>query len=324
MRDAESRVSAIKRLWFTSLTIAGSLGISAIDAPSRSLPVRLQLASSANDDVTPVLYAQASGMFRQAGIDVDLQVISNGTAVAAAVAGGSVDLGRASILSVVSAHAHGVPLILVAPSGLALDTATGSAMIAVADGPIHSADGLDGKVVSVAALHDIVDVAVHAWIDKNGGHSGTIQFVELAGPQVGAALDAARIDAAMVVNPLMAQLLASGKYRSIGDPATGIASRYLVSAWFGTTGYVLKNPDAIRAFAATIAKASDYCNAHPQQTAVLLAKFTGIDLATIEHMRRIHFASALDPRDIQPVVDAAAKYQVISRSFNAREIIASY
>jgi hypothetical protein len=73
-----------------------------------------------------------------------------------------------------------------------------------------------------------------------------------------------------------------------------------------------------------LAKASVYANTHQLQTAPTLAKYSGIELATVQHMGRAQFAPSLDPKDIQPVIDAAAKYKAIPKGFEARDIIASY
>jgi hypothetical protein len=38
-------------------------------------------------------------------------------------------------------------------------------------------------------------------------------------------------------------------------------------------------------------------------------------------MPRVTYATSLNPRDIQPLIDAAAKYKAIPASFDARELI---
>jgi len=250
--------------------------------------------------------------------------INNGAAVAAAVAGGSADLGRSSMLPLINAHARGIPLTLVAPSGVFVSTEPTSGILVVKDGPIHTARDLNGKIVSVPGLNDVLSVATRAWIDKNGGDSESIRFVETVGSQVSVALDAARVSAGTVVNPQMAQNLASGRYRLLGDAVEGIASRFLEAAWFGNADYVAKNAATIKKFGAIIQKASAYCNSHPQQTIDLLAKFSGIDVTTIAHMARTKYDLTLDPRDIQPLIDVAAKYKAIPKGFDAREMISEY
>src|SRR5579863_6587500 len=114
MRRDGSRSAAVKTILFA----AGLLCVaSASLAQTPAAPATLRLASAPDDDVTPVLYAQHAGLFRAAGIDVVITPLANGAAVAAAVAGGSVDVGKSSTMSLINAHARGVPLTIVAPSG---------------------------------------------------------------------------------------------------------------------------------------------------------------------------------------------------------------
>jgi hypothetical protein len=45
---------------------------------------------------------------------------------------------------------------------------------------------------------------------------------------------------------------------------------------------------------------------------------------TISHMTRTEIGTTLDPRELQPVIDAAAKYKLIASAFPAREMIAPF
>jgi ABC-type nitrate/sulfonate/bicarbonate transport system substrate-binding protein len=322
MNQRESRRAAIGRLCLAPVAAVAALESTSSLAVAQT-PIHVRAGAVTNDFATPLLYALDSGMFRDAGLDVELQVINNGTAVAAALAGNSIDLGIVSLFAVVNAHARGVPLTLIAGSTLYLTTSPAVGVLVLADGPLHSIADLTGKTVSSSALNDILAVSMRGSVDRSGGHSDTMQFVELTGTQVGSALDTGRIAAAGVANPTLASLLATGKYRNLGDPSVGIAPRFLATAWISSTDYVQKNPSTIRAFTAVLAKAAAYANTHQPQTAPILAKYSGIELATVAHMTRARFEPALDPRDIQPVIDAAAKYKVIPKGFDARDIIAA-
>jgi NitT/TauT family transport system substrate-binding protein len=322
MNQRESRRAAIGRLCLAPLAAAAALEATSSLAAAQT-PIHIRAGAVTNDFATPLLYALDSGMFRDAGLDVELQVINNGTAVAAALAGNSIDLGIVSLFAVVNAHARGVPLTLIAGSTLYLTTAPAIGVLVLADGPLHSMSDLSGKTVSSSALNDILAVSMKGSVDRSGGHSDTLQFVELTGTQVGSALDTGRIAAAGVANPTLAGLVATGKYRNLGDPSIGIAPRFLATAWISSTDYVQKNPSAVRAFTAVLEKAAAYANTHQPQTAPILAKYSGIELATVTHMTRARFETPLEPRDIQPVIDAAAKYKVIPKGFDAREIIAA-
>jgi hypothetical protein len=54
---------------------------------------------------------------------------------------------------------------------------------------------------------------------------------------------------------------------------------------------------------------------------VILAKYTKIDVELIRTMRRVDFATALDPQSIQPVLDTALTYGGLTRHVDASELI---
>lgn len=71
-------------------------------------------------------------------------------------------------------------------------------------------------------------------------------------------------------------------------------------------------------------EASSYVSTHPAETAPVVAELTKIDLSTVEKMQhRSVYGTSVDGASFQPLIDAAAKYELIPRSFSAREIISA-
>ncbi|HXF33233.1 MAG TPA: ABC transporter substrate-binding protein, partial [Candidatus Acidoferrales bacterium] len=56
------------------------------------------------DDITPLIYAIRTGMFRKEGLDVQSVASNSGAATAAAVVSGSYEIGKSSLLSLMNAH----------------------------------------------------------------------------------------------------------------------------------------------------------------------------------------------------------------------------
>ncbi|HEV8021022.1 MAG TPA: ABC transporter substrate-binding protein [Candidatus Lustribacter sp.] len=280
----------------------------------------LHLASSPDDDVTPALYARSSGLFKNAGLTVTIDPLSNGTAVAAAIAGGAIDIGKASLLSIINAHLRGVPFVIIAPSGIADMGGSYAGMLVLKDSPIQSPRDLSGKTVAVPALHDIQSLATQALIDKSGGDSKTVSFVEEPGTAIGVALDTNRIASGVVANPALAQLMATGRYRSIGKPIEEGFNRDMVAAWITMADWATKNAGVVQRFGQAIATATAYCNAHPDKTIDLIAAFSNIDRSMLATMTRAKYAASLNPALVQPLVDAAARYGAIPKSYNAAEL----
>ena len=98
-----------------------ALGSAFLAAPSAAFAqsaAQMILAAVPEESVTPALWALQSGMFRKAGLDVDVQAASSGTAIAAGVAGGSYAVGKSSLVAVITAHAKGFPFVFVAGGSL--------------------------------------------------------------------------------------------------------------------------------------------------------------------------------------------------------------
>ena len=281
----------------------------------------LNITCVPNDDVSPLLYGRESGLFRKAGLDIQITPSNSGAVIAASVAGGSYDIGLASMMALVTGHARGVPFVMIAPSLLYQEGSPVGLELVSKDSPIQSPRDLGGKLIAVAAIRDINWVSTRVWLDSLGVDSTTVRFVELPQSALMAALDQKRVDSAFVLIPTLDDALASGRFRSIGDPLSGLARRWMVAAWFTTIDYATKNRNVVVRFAQAMHTATVYANTHFAETAPLIAAFVKVDPANLAQKKRVTCAEYLDPREIQPAIDAAAKYKVIERGFPASELI---
>jgi NitT/TauT family transport system substrate-binding protein len=298
----------------------GARGTQAASAQDQTLTT-ITVAAPPADDATPILYAIKAGLFRRAGLDVQFQTLTSGSAIAQAVAGGAIQIGLSSAIPLILAHVKNVPFQIVAPAGVYVDSAPYGAMVVRSDSPFHTGADLNGKIVGVAALKDTGGLASLAWIEQTGGNPQTIREIEVPYSSMVAALEDGRIDAVSLIQPGLAQALATGKTKIIGKSYTAIAKRFLVSAWFGRTDFIAANPDAVRRFARVLHDASVYANAHHDQTAPLLADFTKVDVDAIRAATREVFGETLDAGDLQRVIDAGVKYKFIDAGFDARELL---
>ncbi|HEV8022440.1 MAG TPA: ABC transporter substrate-binding protein, partial [Candidatus Lustribacter sp.] len=182
----------MKRRAFAAGAAAVSLApqLSFAQAPA---PIRVTVVP--NDDVSPLLYAQQSGLFRRAGLDVTVEKASTGNAIAAALVSGSYDIGLVSLMALITGHARGVPFVMIAPSLLYLSDDPASLLLVEKDSTVRSVRDLAGRVLSVAAIGGVDWVALHAYAAQAGVDAETFKYVELPMTAIPAALDQRRIDA---------------------------------------------------------------------------------------------------------------------------------
>lgn len=291
-------------------------------------PVRAQVrpsvrfGSALDDTATPVLYGQQSGLFTRLGFDSpDIQVFSSGATITTAVAAGAIDVGKTSLLGLLNAHLRGVSFTIVAGGSLFVSERPSTGLIVAKDAPIRTGAELNGQTISVPALKSLPQISVQAWVDQHGGDSSTLKFVEVPNVAARAALEQGRVVAAALDNPVLAEALESGKGRLLARDMESIAKRFLIAAWFCTTEYRQRNPDLVRRIGDGIRQASVYANGHQSETVAMSAAFTKVDPELVRKMNRTILATSLDVKEIQPVVDAAAKYKVIERAFPASELL---
>jgi NitT/TauT family transport system substrate-binding protein len=123
--------------------------------------------------------------------------------------------------------------------------------------------------------------------------------------------------------PVLSSALADGKNRVLARHFDAIAPRFMYTAWFTTKQYDAANPVVVKGFAQAMNESARYCNTHHSQTIDLIAKYTSLEVSQVQKMTRVEQGTTLDPRLIQPVVDAMVKFKFVPQSFDAHDLIAS-
>jgi NitT/TauT family transport system substrate-binding protein len=295
-------------------------GAAAAQTPPGALTLHLGVIPS--EVAGEAFYGTEMGFYKRAGLDVQIETFNNGSAIAAAIAGGSLDVGLSDLVSVISAHAHGLPFVYVAPGLLTTLKAPTYGLIVPDGSPIRAAKDLDGKNVAVSGLHNIAQIGASAWIDANGGDAKTVKFVEVPFPTLIPALAQGRIDAAMGNEPWMTLASDSGDHLIFLEK-NALAPAFLLSGWVTTRDWVARNPAAAAKFVAVTREIARWANRNPDASAPILSKYTKIPPAVIARMHRGEFAERFDAANVQPVIEAAAKYGVIASPFPAAEIFAA-
>lgn len=265
-------------------------------------------------------YAQQLGMFERAGLAVEISEFTAGSAAAAALIGNSIDVSFTDTITVVSAHARGVPVSYIAPGGVHTNVGPTDALLVALDSPIKTARDLAGKTVAVNGIKNILQIPLEGWIDNNGGDARSVKFVEMPFPAMTPALQNGQIDAAVVVEPFITIPLTTGKVRALELTTNAIAPVYALGGWTVRNDWAAANADVVRKLVAVMAEAARWGNANRAESAKVLATVSKMPPALVAKVQRCAYSERLETPLFQPVIDAAARYGVIRRPFPARDI----
>jgi NitT/TauT family transport system substrate-binding protein len=302
-----------------NLLLVVTLALAALPAAAQQPPT-IRVATTQIDSGAEVYYGEAAGFFKKAGINVEVTRASNGAAIAAAVASGAADVGQANVLSIATAHDHGIPLVLIAPSNLFVARLHQTALVVATNSPIQTAHDLEGKTIAVNGLKSITEIGTDAWLEQQGVNLGAVKVIDMPFSTMTDAIVHGRVDAAITAEPEFDDALAKKLYRVLAYPYESIHRQFLITAWFANASWVKTHPDLARAYASVIRQTADWSNKNQPQTGKVLEQLTG--MAIPPGNGRVFFARDLDPNDIQPVIDVAAKYGALKAPFPAADIIA--
>jgi NitT/TauT family transport system substrate-binding protein len=266
-------------------------------------------------------YAAALGLFKKAGLDVDITLMNSGEAGAAAIVGGAADIGSTNVMSLAVAYRKGIDFELVAPGSEYRATAPTFAMLVAKASPLHDPKDLVGKTIAVIAINDLNTMSTQLWLEHVGIDPKSVRYVELPVPQMQAALERGTVDAVTIASPSLDLALQSGRIFAL--PYNAVGERFLVSGWYARRGWVAAHRDAVQRFGAAVLEAQAWANRHHAESGKLLADLTKLDPAVIARMTRTTFAERFDPSLIQPLIDLAAHNKLLAGTFPASELIDS-
>lgn len=286
---------------------------------------KLRIGVKATDSDAQIYYAKELGYFKDAGLNVEVRQISDGAAIASGVVSKSLEIGSANVTSVATSAAEGLPFVFLAPGSMYDETGPISASLVVPkDSKVKSAADLKGKTVAVNGLKNITDLAVKSWVDKNGGDSKTLKFIEFPFPQMPAALDQGKVDAALILEPALSKAVGNC-CRVLGNAYGGISKRFMTSGWVATKEWSEKNPEKAKKFSEVMAKTAAWANKEEnhERSAEILVKNLEIEEKTAANMKRAIYGETLEAGLIQPQIDVGVKYDVVTKELDAKDLIST-
>jgi NitT/TauT family transport system substrate-binding protein len=306
----------MKRAVFAGGMLA--LGAASAARAQSSMPT-VRVAMPPIDAASQVYYAQEKGFFKKVGLTVQIMPINEGASVAAAVAGGTADIGQANLSSLCAAFLRGLPFVAIAGANTYDSRTHQSELVIGMNSTIHSAKDLNGKTIAVGGLKNVQEVGFNKWMDTTGGNWTSTHIVEIPFSATAEAIVTGRIDAAMMAEPELGAALAAKKVKILATPFDSIGKQWVLGTWFTTQTYAKAHPDVIKAYAQAMVMAAQWANHNQAESAKILEASTGIPVGA--NASRVVFAERLTTPEMQPLIDASAKYGGLKNTFPAAQLL---
>jgi NitT/TauT family transport system substrate-binding protein len=260
-------------------------------------------------DVAPLYIGMEQGFFKDEGLTIQPQIAEGGAAIATSVLSGDYQFGFSNVVSLVTARSKKLPLRIVSQgaSGHGSEKEAFDTLLVPKGSAISAAKDLEGKTVAVNALNNIGPLSINYAVEQAGGDPTKVKYVEVPFPDMIAAIEAKRVDAAWVVEPFASQGLAGGA-RSIFAPFEAVSPDLTVATYFTTEQYIASNGDVVDRFVRAMQKSLSYAARNPEAVRKVVLTYTKIPEVAAQKMKLPNWNPAYNDASIGKTIELAQKY----------------
>jgi NitT/TauT family transport system substrate-binding protein len=275
-------------------------------------------------DVAPLYLGMKKGFFEAEKLKIEPQLAEGGAAITPAVLSGQFQIGFSNTISLLIAASKDLPVQIIAQGVLAGtdESKAWADLLVLKNGPIKDAKDLEGKTIAVNTLNNICEVTIKASLEKDGVDVDSLKFAEVPFPDMNAALEAGRVDAACVVEPFVSQGKA-GKAKGIDPFYIRTAPDLTVATYFTSKQYAEENPEVVDRFVRAMNKSLEYAQGHPDEVRDVLLDYTQIPPEAAKAINLPVWRPDLNRPTIEQLSQLSLKYGLIESEPNLDELIRS-
>jgi NitT/TauT family transport system substrate-binding protein len=298
-----------------------ALALAALSAAALALPrdaaaadTKVTVGVIPITDVAPIYLGKEKGFFKKHGIDLTLQLAHGGAAIIPSVLSGEFQFGFSNVTSLLIAQSRGLDLKVVAAG----NSSTGvrghdfGAIVVPKGSSLTSAKELEGKTVAVNGLQNIGDTVVKAAVVHAGGDPSKVKFVELAFPDMPAALAQNRVAAAWIVEPFLTITRQQGA-KVISWCLVDTAPHMMIAAYFTTAQYEKSHPEVVKAFEAAINESLAYADSHRDEVRQVITTYTRIPKKLIPKLTLPDWPTKINRASTETLAKLAVKDGLVSK-----------
>ena len=324
MKRAVSTLAGVAALALALTACSGGTDQAAETTPDGELQT-VNVGAVPVVDVAALYIGEEQGYFAEEGLTVEIEFGQGSAAMIPALMNGQYDLLYGGSVNLIQAVDSGLPLVATAVGGRTTGVVGedhGAVLVPDAS-DVQSAKDLEGKTVAVNALRGMHEVFLSAAIRKDGGDPAKVKFVELALPDMGAALEAGQIDAASSAEPFVGVLAGEGN-RQVVSLYAEADPKVVTALYFATAEKAEADPELFERFNRALEKSFKFAADNPDAVRKELTNFTQIDPKLIDSMVLTDFTWGLTKDDLALIADLAAQAGTIKDPQQAADQAAAF
>ena len=267
----------------------------------------------------PAFVAKDKGFFAKRGLDVTLQTVPQGSTIAGAMAGGTMQVGTLTAPVYLLSVEGGIDTQIVAASTYQAKANPTIALMAREGSNIKSAADMKGKRMGVPGLNGVNHVVAMKWLENNGVPRNQVTYVETGFAQMGDLLKGSQVDLVVPVEPFITRLEQTKVGYQVTVPT--ITDSYLESFYIMMRDFVQKNPKAARDFREALREAVAYIKSNEADARKTQVTYLKLPEAAAASIKLPTFAVDVKSEDVDFWVKLLKDFGVTKGTATAQQVV---
>jgi NitT/TauT family transport system substrate-binding protein len=267
----------------------------------------------------PAFVAKDKGFFAKRGLDVTLQTVPQGSTIAGAMAGGTMQVGTLTAPVYLLSVEGGIDTQIVAASTYQAKSNPTIALMAREGSNIKSAADMKGKRMGVPGLNGVNHVVAMKWLENNGVPRNQVTYVETGFAQMGDLLKGSQVDLVVPVEPFITRLEQTKVGYQVTVPT--ITDSYLESFYIMMRDFVQKNPKAARDFREALREAVAYIKSNEADARKTQVTYLKLPEAAAASIKLPTFAVDVKSEDVDFWVKLLKDFGVTKGTATAQQVV---
>lgn len=264
-------------------------------------------------DVAAIYLGEEKGFFAEKGMTIDIQFTPGSSVSIPALLQDQFDIVYTGSVNAFQAREKGLPVIAVAEGGRTTGEpgADHGGIVVPEDSPVEDAEDLEGKSVAVNAVKGLHEAAIRQSVKNAGGDPDRVNFLELALPDMQAAMERGDVDAISTSEPFLGNAKEAG-HRLIADPYIDVDPEFVTAVYLASEQKWAEDPEFVKDFVEVVKKSQEYATEHPDEFRTELSNFTEIDPETAQTMILTRFGWGFPEQAMQRGAQATEEAGIIA------------
>jgi NitT/TauT family transport system substrate-binding protein len=292
------------------------------DGGGDSGPTTITVGTLPIANAAPMYLGMEKGFFEEENLSIEPQVGEGGAALIPSLVSGDAQFAFVGVIPAITGVAQNVPIRIVTSSDDAAETEEEDwqTLVVPEGSPIKGVEDLPGKTIAVNALRGLAEVVISRSLEKQGVDYRQVKLLEVPFPEMPAALEQKRVDAALLTEPFLSAVLAEGGTQ-IDAPSVETVPNFPNGVYVAAENYLAENGDVVDRFARAMNTSLEYARDNPEEVRRIVPEYTETPEEAAQQMRLPVFDPELDREGIELEAELTAKYGIIEEAPSYEELV---